>query len=123
MIEFLRAHVGRNGNVAFYRNVQGMTAYFYLPWLRWTSLLDSDEPRNRRLRGLLPDYLFDDYPGVDWFVVWDNGNKMPKKLAADYQLVWEYNYTEPHSWWDRRFPERRLTYKVYHRAGGGETRR
>jgi hypothetical protein len=50
--------------------------------LRWTSVLDSDDPRNRHLRGVLPDYLFDDYLGVDWFVVWDNGDEMPKKLTC-----------------------------------------
>jgi hypothetical protein len=123
MIEFLREHVGRNDKVAFHRNVQGVMAYFYLPWLRWTSVLDSDDPRNRRLRGVLPDYLFDDYPGVDWFVVWDNGDKVPKKLSADYQLVWEYHYTEPLSWRDRRIPERRYSYPVYHRSAGGEMHR
>lgn len=123
MIDFLRAHVGRDETVAFYRNVQGMMAYFYLPRLQWVDLLDSDEPRNRRLRGVLPDYVFDDFPGVDWYVVWDNSNKPPKKLTADYKLVWEYSYLEPAGWWDRPSPGHTLTYKIYHRAGGEGTLR
>ena len=90
-----------------------MMAHFNLPRMKWVALLDSDEPRNRRLRGRLPDYLFDDYEGVDWYVVWDNRGKMPKKLTADYKLVWEHSYTEPRSWWDRQYPPRVLSYRVY----------
>ena len=116
IVEFLRRNVKPNENVAFYRNVQGMMAYFNLPWLRWTALLDSDEPRNRKRRGLLPDYVFDDYDGVDWYVVWDNRGKMPRKLTSDYRLVWEYAYTDPKSWWDRDLPNRVLSYRVYRRA-------
>jgi hypothetical protein len=116
IVDFLRAHVARSETVAFYRNVQGMMAYFQLPWLQWTNLLDSAEPRNQQRRAILPAYVFDDYPGVDWYVVWDNGNKMPRGLTADYQLVWEYTYQDPKSWWDRRRPARVRSYRVYHRA-------
>jgi hypothetical protein len=122
MIEFLREHVGRNETVAFHRNVQGVTAYFYLPWLHWTNVLDSNEPRNRRLRGRLPDYLFDDYPDVDWFVLWDNRNDMPRKLTADHQVVWEYTYTQPLSWRDRPIAGRRYRYEIYHRVAMPERR-
>ena len=41
---------------------------------------------------------------------------MPKKLTADYQLVWESSNPEPKSWWDRRDPARVLAYKIYRRA-------
>src|SRR5262249_37518156 len=116
IVEFLRRNVRPSETVAFYRNVQGMMAYFNLPWLQWVDLLDADQPRHQRRRGILPAYVFDDYGGVDWYVVWDNGDKMPKRLTADYRLVWEYIYTEPQSWWDRRFPHRVLGYKVYRRS-------
>ncbi|HZS49360.1 MAG TPA: glycosyltransferase family 39 protein [Bryobacterales bacterium] len=115
IVRFLQTHVGRGETVAFYRNVQGMMAYFNLPWLQWVDLLDSNEPRNQRRRGILPAYVFDDYPGVDWYVVWDNDGKMPRELTSEYRLVWEYTYTEHQSWWDRREPARVLTYRVYRR--------
>ncbi|MBI3665156.1 MAG: glycosyltransferase family 39 protein [Acidobacteria bacterium] len=127
IVDFLRRNVKPEENVAFYRNVQGIMAYFNLPWLRWTALLDSDDPRNQRRRGLLPDYVFDDYEGVDWYVVWDNRGKMPKKLTPDYRLVWEYAYANPKSWWDRHEPTRVLSYRVYRRVspapGGAGTRK
>ncbi len=119
IVDFLRSHVARGETVAFYRNVQGMMTYFNLPWLQWDNLLDSDEPRNQRRRAILPAYVFDDYPGVDWFVVWDNHGKAPRMLTADYQLVWEYSYTDPKSWWDRHSPSRVLGYRVYRRSGAG----
>lgn len=116
IVEFLRHNVRPGETVAFYRNVQGMMAYFNLPWLQWVNLLDSEEPRNQRRRGILPAYVFDDYEGVDWFVVWDNRGQMPRKLTADYKLVWEHTYTDPKSWWNRRWPNRVLGYKVYRRT-------
>ncbi len=122
IVDFLRDNVARHETVAFHRNVQGIMVYFNLPWLRWVALLDADEPRNRRLRGKLPDNLFDDWDGADWYVVWDDRDRMPRKLTADYQLVWEHSYLEPRSWWDRRSPERLLRYRVYRRAGGSTRR-
>ena len=122
IVEFLRNNVAPHETVAFYRNVQGMMAYFNLPRLRWVALLDSEAPRNQRLRGRLPDYLFDDYDGVDWYVVWDNRDRMPKKLTADHKLVWEHSYIERYSWWDRRAPERTLSYRVYRRSRAAPAR-
>ncbi|MBI3694631.1 MAG: glycosyltransferase family 39 protein [Acidobacteria bacterium] len=116
IVEYLQRNLGRNETVAFYRNTQAMMAYFYLPWMKWTALLDSDEARNRRRRGLLPDYLFDDYDGVDVYVLWDNGKKLPRKLTGDYRRVWQYSYIEPKSWWDRHAPDYVITYQVYRRA-------
>jgi len=115
LVDFLRRNVKQDETVAFYRNVQGMMVYFNLPSLRWRALLDSDAPRNQRLRGTLPDSMFDDYAGVDWYVVWDNYDKMPRKLTADHQLVWQYTYTNPKSWWDRRWPDWKQSYRVYRR--------
>ncbi len=121
IVEFLRQNVRPQETVAFYRNVQGMMAYFNLPGLQWVALLDSDVPRNQRLRGRLPDYLFDDYEDVDWYVVWDNRGEMPKKLTPDYKLVWQHSYTEPRSWWDRHYPARVLGYRVYRRVAGASS--
>ncbi|HYM09273.1 MAG TPA: glycosyltransferase family 39 protein [Bryobacterales bacterium] len=116
IVNFLVRHVPHDETVAFYRNVQGMMAYFDLPWLQWVDLLDSDEPRNQRRRAILPAYVFDDWDGADWYVVWDTHDKAPKKLTANYQLVWTYTYKDPQSWWDRHEPARVLSYRVYRRA-------
>ena len=121
IVEFLRNHVKPNETVAFHRNVQGMMAYFNLPGLRWSAILDADEPRNRRRRAILPAYVFDDWEGVDWYVVWDDRGTKPKKLTADYKLVWEHTYVNPKSWWDWDIPNRVLGYKVYRRSSGGGT--
>jgi hypothetical protein len=115
IVEFLRHNVKPAETVAFHRNVQGMMAYFNLPGLRWVALLDANEPRNKRRRGLLPDYLFDDWEGVDWYVVWDDRGVAPKKLTQQYKLVWEHTYVNPKSWWDWDLPNRVLGYKVYRR--------
>jgi 4-amino-4-deoxy-L-arabinose transferase-like glycosyltransferase len=119
IVEFLRRNVKPGETVAFHRNVQGMMAYFNLPDLQWVALLDSNEPRNQRLRGSLPGYLFDDWEGVDWYVVWDPRGVPPKKLTEQYKLVWEHTYVNPKSWWDWDLPNRVLGYKVYRRSGGG----
>ncbi len=124
IVEFLRRNVGPGETVAFHRNVQGMMVYFNLPDLKWVALLDSNEPRNQRRRSLLPAHVFDDWEGVDWYVIWDNRGAMPRKLTADYQLVWDYSYVNPKSWWNRAVPNRVLGYRVYRRSSpGGGTRR
>jgi 4-amino-4-deoxy-L-arabinose transferase-like glycosyltransferase len=115
IVEFLRKNVKPGETVAFHRNVQGMMAYFNLPGLQWVALLDANEPRNKRRRGLLPDYLFDDWEGVDWYVVWDDRGVPPKKLTHQYKRVWEHTYVNPKSWWDWDLPNRVLGYKVYRR--------
>ncbi len=119
IVNFLRSHVKPEETVAFHRNVQGMMAYFHLPWLKWVCLLDSNEPRNRARRKLLPDYVFDDWEGADWYVIWDDRGIPAKKLTDRYQLVWEYKYANPKSLWDWDMPARVLGYKVYRRPGGG----
>jgi len=119
IVDFLRSNVKPGETVAFHRNVQGMMAYFNLPDLKWVALLDSDEPRNKQRRGLLPDYVFDDWEGADWYVVWDNRGVPPKKLTDQYRLVWEHTYVNPKSWWDWDIPNRILGYKVYRRTAGG----
>jgi 4-amino-4-deoxy-L-arabinose transferase-like glycosyltransferase len=122
IVEFLRKNVKPQETVAFHRNVQGMMTYFNLPWLKWVDLLDADEPRNKKRRGLLPDYVFDDWEGADWYVIWDDRGTRPKKLNDRYKLVWEYSYLNPKSLWDWDFPNRVLGYKVYRRVGGTEPR-
>jgi hypothetical protein len=117
IVEFLRQNVKPGEPVAFHRNVQGMMAYFNLPWLRWAAILDSQHPRNQRLRGKLPDELFDDWEGVEWYVLWDYRGVPPRKLSGDFQVVWEYSYINPKSWWDRHQPNRVLGYQVYRRRG------
>ena len=116
IVAFLRSHVKPQETVAFHRNVQGMMAYFNLPGLKWVAILDADEPRNQRRRGLLPDYLFDDWEGADWYVVWDDRGVRPKKLTDRYKLVWEHTYVNPKSLWDWDIPNRVLGYKVYRLA-------
>ena len=43
----------------------------YLPHIRWVGLLNSEEPRAGKFRGVIPEDQFDDYDGADWYVVWD----------------------------------------------------
>ena len=114
-IEFLSENVSAHETIAFYRNVKGMAIYFHLPDLKWVGLLDSDVPHNRQFRKWLPADQFDDYPYIDWYVVWSNKGKSPKRLTKEHKLVWEHRFTRRKSWWDRDRPNRSEEYKVYHR--------
>ena len=116
LVDFLRANVRPRETVAFYRNVKGMAIFFHLPDLQWVALLDADVPHNRQFRGRLPDDQFDDYPGVDWYVVWSNRGKPPKGLTPEHKLVWKHGYTRRKSWWNRNLPDRFEKYEVYYRA-------
>lgn len=115
LAEYLRENVRPGETVAFFRNVKGMAIYFYFPRMNWVALLDSDAPHNQQFRGRIPDHQFDDYPGVDWYVIWNPRGRMPKKLSDDHVQVWEYSYFIQRSWWDRPRPPAKRTYEVYYR--------
>jgi len=113
---FLRENLKPGDEVAFYRNVEGMTAYFYLPEMRWVALLNSEAPHNRQFRGVIPDDQFDDYEGVDWYVLWDPRGGRPRGLSDEkYEKVWEYEYEYHLGWWDRGVQPPRRKYEVYRR--------
>ena len=116
LVDFLRDNVRPHEKVAFYRNVKGMAVFFHLPEINWVALLDSDVPHNRQFRGRLPDDQFDDYPRVDWYVVWSARGKRPKGLTPEHKLVWEHRYVRRKSWWNRDRPDRFEKYEVYYRA-------
>jgi 4-amino-4-deoxy-L-arabinose transferase-like glycosyltransferase len=118
LIDFFDENIRPGDRVAFYRNVKGMAAYFYHPEMRWVALLDVGVPYNRRFRGLIPDDQFDDYRGVDWYVVWDpRGGGTPRHLDERYEKVWEYSYPDRSSWWDSDRTPYVRTYEIYRRSG------
>ena len=120
LIDFLRENVRPHEKVAFYRNVKGMAIFFHLPDLNWVALLNSDVPHNRQFRGRLPDDQFDDYPDVDWYVVWSARGKRPKGLTPRHRLVWEHSYIRRKEWWNRVRPDRLEKYEVYYREAPGD---
>ena len=113
MLEFLAANTRPGDSIAFFRNVKGMTANYYLPDRRWVNLLDSDVDYNQRFRGRVPDDQFDDSPSPDWFVLWDTRDRTPKALDERYDLVWEHSYRELRSVWELRSEPRERGYQVY----------
>ena len=113
MLEFLAANTRPGESIAYFRNVKGMTANYYLPDRRWVNLLDSDVQYNQRFRGRVPDDQFDDSPSPDWFVLWDTRDRTPKALDERYDLVWEHSYRELRSVWDLRSEPRERGYQVY----------
>lgn len=116
LFDYLKENVTPGDRIAFYRNVKGMPAYFYVPEMRWVELLDSEAPHNQQLRGLIADNQFDDAAVADWYVVWDPRGGSPRGLnAEDFELVWEYSYSMLVSPWDRAFPAGARTYQVYRR--------
>ena len=121
LVNFLKNNVSANETVAFYRNVKGMAVFFHLPNLRWVALLDSDVPHNQQFKKLLPVDQFDDYPHIDWYVIWDARGKAPKGLTKEYKLVWEHTFNLRKSWWDRSRPDRSKGYKVYYRTSPTKT--
>ena len=115
VVKFLRSRVRAGDELAVFRNVKGMTLFFYLPEIRWVAQLDSTNARNRGFRGLLPDDQFDDYPEADWYVVWDPRGAKPRGLSDQFERVWKWTYSYKQSWWDKGLPIRQRTYEVYRR--------
>lgn len=113
LLDFLSTFTQPGDTIAFFRNVKGMVASFYLPDRRWVNQLDVDVRYNRRFRGRIPDDQFDDSPDPDWFVLWDERGRVPKALDSRYELVWEHSYQELRGWWDAGRTPRERSYKVY----------
>lgn len=123
-LEYLDENVALGEEIAFIRNVQGMMTYFYRPDLKWVCLLDHTVPHNQQFRGELPDAMFDDYPGADWYVIWDPRNEKAIGLTGEFEKVWEYSYAPWQSFWDRNYRAGQRTYQVYRRgspAAGAES--
>ena len=114
VVRYLRENVRPGDKVVFFRNFKGMTLYYYLPDMHWVGLLDSEDPRAGKFRGVIPEDQFDDYDGVDSYVVWDTRDR-PRRLTEDFEEVWRYSYVHRRSWWDRTRPATRRTYRVYRR--------
>ena len=114
VVRYLRENVRPGDKVVCFRNFKGMTLYYYLPHMHWVGLLDSEDPRSGKFRGVIPEDQFDDYDGADWYVVWDTRDR-PRRLTEDFEEVWQYSYVHRRSWWDRTRPATRRTYRVYRR--------
>jgi 4-amino-4-deoxy-L-arabinose transferase-like glycosyltransferase len=116
LVIFLRENLQPGDTVAFYRNVKGMPAFFYLPEMRWVELLNSEAPHNRQFRGKIPDDQFDDHADADWYVLWDPRGGQPRGLTEEkYEKVWEYEYEYRLGWWDRNANPSRRKYEIYRR--------
>jgi hypothetical protein len=116
MVMFLRQNLRPGDKVAFYRNVKGMPAYFYLPEMRWVELLNSEAPHNQQFRGVIPDDQFDDFEGADWYVMWDPRGGKPRGLTDEkYEKVWEYEYNYRRGWWERNANPSKRRYEIYRR--------
>jgi hypothetical protein len=109
LIAFLQRHVRGGDTLEVVPNHQGQAIHFCIPQARWVGQLDSNSASNQRYRQVLPAAAFDDYPRVDWLVVWHSiWFEQPRVplAASQYHLVWRYRFTHPHSFWDalrRRF--------------------
>ena len=115
LLDYLSASTRPGDTIAYFRNVKGMVGSYYLPDRRWVNLLDSELPYNRRFRGKVPDDQFDDSPAPDWFVLWDNRDRMPRALDDRYDLVWTHSYTELRSVWRLGSEPRERGFEVYRR--------
>ena len=113
LLDFLSVHTAPGDRIAYFRNVKGMMAHYYLPDRRWVNLLDSEVAYNQRFRDKLPLDQFDDSPNPDWFVVWDPKDRTPKQLNERYELAWEYGYSELKSIWKWGDEPRQRDYRVY----------
>lgn len=113
LLDFLAANTEPGDSIAYFRNVKGMVANYYLPDRRWVNQLDVNVEYNRRFRGNIPDDQFDDSPGPDWFVVWDPKDRTPKALDDRYELVWEHAYRELRGVWSLGREPRERAYAVY----------
>ncbi len=121
VVKFLQSHVRRGDKLAVFRNVKGMTLFFYLPEIRWVAQLDGSEKRDKGYRGRLPDDQFDDFDGADWFVVWDPRGGKPRGLTDQFERVWKRTYSYRQSWWDRDLPVPQRTYEIYRRRAPAPT--
>ncbi len=113
LLDFLTANTEPGDTIAFFRNVKGMVAGYYLPDRRWVNQLDVDVEYNRRFRGKVPDDQFDDSPDPDWFVVWDSDDRTPKAMDDRYELVWDHSYKELRGAWRLRREPRERDYAVF----------
>lgn len=113
LLEFLSDNTKPGDSIAYFRNVKGMMANYYLPDRRWVNLLDADVEYNKRFRGKIPADQFDDFPDPDWFVLWDTRDRTPKALDGRYALVWEHSYRELRSVWKLGSEPRERTYAIY----------
>ena len=113
LLTFLADNTKPGDSVAYFRNVKGMVANYYLPDRRWVNLLDADVEYNQRFRDKLPADQFDDSPDPDWFVLWDTKDRAPKALDDMYELVWEHSYRELRSVWKLRSEPRERSYAIY----------
>ena len=115
VLDYLREHLEPGDRVAVVRNVKAMTLYFYFPQMRWVGSLNSEAPHNQKFRGLLPDDQFDDAADADWYVLWNQRDETPKGLTDEYEKVFEYEYTQLQSWWDRASSPSTRKYEIYRR--------
>ncbi len=115
LLDYLSASSRPGDTIAYFRNVKGMVAKYYLPDRRWVNLLDADLPYNQRFRGRVPDDQFDDSPAPDWFVLWDTKDRVPKALDERYERVWTHSYGELRSVWRLDSEPRVRKFEVYRR--------
>lgn len=113
LLEYLASSTSPGDSIAYFRNVKGMTAHYYLPDRRWVNQLDVEVAYNKRFRDKIPADQFDDSPAPDWFVLWDTRDRTPKALDDRYELVWEHSYEELRSFWKLGSDPRRRGYAVY----------
>ena len=113
LLEFLSGNTEPGDSIAYFRNVKGMMANYYLPDRRWVNLLDADVEYNKRFRNRIPADQFDDFPGPDWFVLWNTRGREAKALDDRYELVWEHSYEELRSFWKLGSNPRRRAYAIY----------
>ena len=113
LLEFLSGNTEPGDSIAYFRNVKGMMANYYLPDRRWVNLLDADVEYNKRFRNKIPADQFDDFPGPDWFVLWNTRGREAKALDDRYELVWEHSYEELRSIWKLGLNPRQRAYAIY----------
>ncbi len=113
LLDFLAANTEPGDRIAYFRNVKGMMANYYVPDRRWVNLLDADVEYNKRFRDKIPADQFDDYPDPDWFVLWDARDRTPKALDDRYELAWEHSYEELRSLWKLGSEPRERAYAIY----------
>ena len=113
LLDFLSSKTEPGESIAYFRNVKGMVANYYLPDRRWVNLLDAEVEYNKRFRGKIPHDQFDDSPNPDWFVLWDTKDREPRALDDRYERVWEHSYPELRSLWRLGSDPRVRGYEIY----------